>query len=241
MGSIVSKSQNQFAGDESEVKTPSTIVNTRVAAITTRISRAPVSVSLADSEMLGKKLPPRPLSYLNASALFRGHAGAAASSDAAAILEQEVVSLRQQLRAVQSSNIDRSHNGSENIVIAALRDENSNTKSESRALRTSPIKGSGTTLIAEELSKTKVLLAEKQAEALALFQAQQGLESKVLELTQEKNDMTASFSTFDARLNDAETELQQKERALKVTTRQLAEVQSKLEDAVDSKESYLAV
>jgi hypothetical protein len=241
MGSIVSKSQNQFAGDESEVKTSSTIVNTRVAAITTRISRAPVSVSLADSEMLGKKLPPRPLSYMNASALFRGHAGAAGSSDATAILEQEVVSLRQQLRAVQSSNIDRSHNESENIVMAALRDENSNTKSESRSLRTSPIKGSGTTLIAEELSKTKVLLAEKQAEALALFQAQQGLESKVLELTQEKNDMTASFSTFDARLNDAETELQQKERALKVTTRQLAEVQSKLEDAVDSKESYLAL
>jgi hypothetical protein len=241
MGSIVSKNQIQFAGDESQVKTNATIVNTRVAAITTRISRAPVSVSLADSEMLSKKLPARPLSYMNASALFRGHAGASGSSDAAAILEQEVASLRQQLRAAQCNSVDPSHVEPENMVIAALRDGSSDARTESKSQRGSPTKGSGTTLIAEELSKTKALLAQKQAEALAHFHAQQALESKVEELTQEKNEMTVSFSTFDARLNDAETELQQKERALKVTLRQLAEVQTKLEDAVDSKESYLAL
>jgi hypothetical protein len=240
MGSIVSKNPNQFAGDESQVKTTTTIVNTRVAAITTRISRAPVSVSLADSETLSKKLPPRPLSYMNASALFRGHAGGSDPPDAAAILEQEVASLRQQLRVAQSSTVIRSPVEPENMVIAALRD-GMDSKMEQKSQRASPAKGSGTTLIAEELSKTKVLLAQKQAEALAHFHAQQALEAKVEELTQEKNEMTVSFSTFDARLNDAETELQQKERALKVTMRQLAEVQSKLEDAVDSKESYLAL
>jgi hypothetical protein len=241
MGSIVSKKQNQFAGDESQVKTTATIVNTRVSAITTRISRNPISVSLADSEKLSKKLPPRPLSYINASALFRGHAGASSTSDAAAILEQEVASLRQQLRAAQGSVVDRSHVEPENMVIAALREGSADARLEQKSQRSSPIKGSGTTLIAEELSKTKVLLAQKQSEALAHFHAQQELESKVEALTQEKNEMAVSFSTFDARLNDAETELQQKERALKVTMRQLAEVQSKLEDAVDSKESYLAL
>ena len=156
MGAIVSKNHNQFAGDESQVKTSSTIVNTRVAAITTRISRGPVSVSLADSEKLAKKLPPRPLTYLNASALFRGHAGAdgSGSSDAAIILEQEVASLRQQLRAAQSNSVSQSQAEPENMVIAALRgaqDENAEAKTDLRAQRGSPIKGSGTTLIAEEL------------------------------------------------------------------------------------------
>jgi hypothetical protein len=246
MGAIVSKNHNQFAGDESQVKTSSTIVNTRVAAITTRISRGPVSVSLADSEKLAKKLPPRPLTYLNASALFRGHAGAdgSGSSDAAIILEQEVASLRQQLRAAQSNSVSQSQAEPENMVIAALRgaqDENAEARTDLRAQRGSPIKGSGTTLIAEELSKTKVLLAQKQDEALAAVQAQQALESKVEQLSQEKNDMILSFSTFDTRLIETETELQQKERTLKVTLRQLSEVQSKLEDAIDSKESYLAL